>query len=194
LNRLKDDILKNFSQESLSTEEFSKDYNLRVCKFFVNIYFLKQSILERIDGEDSRCVLFSLLCKFLGLLFKATAYKIYINNLEVFEYQKPFEETDLLDIKGRIKYMNISKIFFLLNIKVNHSEGNVLKMRASHKTKEEAKRIYLLAINRFKESLESDPNKKNSLRNIGDCYMQIGSKLFYCLILQIDNNEDAKFY
>jgi len=144
LNRLKDDILKNFSQESLSTEEFSKDYNLR------------QSILERIDGEDSRCVLFSLLCKFLG-----------INNLEVFEYQKPFEETDLLDIKGRIKYMNIR---------------NVLKMRASHKTKEEAKRIYLLAINRFKESLESDPNNKNSWRNIGDCYMQI------------DNNEDAKFY
>jgi len=155
LNRLKDDILKNFSQESLSTEEFSKDYNLR------------QLILERIDGEDSRCVLFSLLCKFLGLLFKATAYKIYINNLEVFEYQKPFEETDLLDIKGRIKYMNIR---------------NVLKMRASHKTKEEAKRIYLLAINRFKEALESDPNNKNSLRNIGDCYMQI------------DNNEDAKFY
>jgi len=33
-----------------------------------------------------------------------TAYKICINNLEVFEYQKPFEETDLLDIKGRIKY------------------------------------------------------------------------------------------
>jgi len=55
-------------------------------------------------------------------------------------------------------------------------------MRASHKTKEEAKRIYLLAINRFKESLESDPNNKNSWRNIGDCYMQI------------DNNEDAKFY
>jgi len=73
----------------------------------------------------------------------------------------------LLDIKGRIKYMNIR---------------NVLKMRASHKTKEEAKRIYLLAINRFKESLESDPNNKNSWRNIGDCYMQI------------DNNEDAKFY
>lgn len=106
------------------------------------------------------------------IIKKRTVYLIhyessYLQGGLVFEYQKPFEETDLLDIKGRIKYMNIR---------------NVLKMRASHKTKEEAKRIYLLAINRFKESLESDPNNKNSLRNIGDCYMQI------------DNNEDAKFY
>jgi hypothetical protein len=117
---------------------------------------------------DGRSFLFSLICKFLGLVFTPSTHEACMKNPDIFEYQRPFDETDLVDIQERIKHMNI----------VIHGEGFVLKMKALRKTKDEARRLYLLAIESFKKALESDPNNKNSLRNLADCLMQIGKTSF----------------
>jgi tetratricopeptide (TPR) repeat protein len=69
-------------------------------------------------------------------------------------------------------------------------------MKATKKKKEEAKRLYLMAIERFKQALESNPDNKNSLRNLADCYMHIGS-YSYCRNIQskyIDYNSLAAEY
>jgi tetratricopeptide (TPR) repeat protein len=55
-----------------------------------------------------------------------------------------------------------------------HSEGFVIKLKASKRTGDESLRLYQLAIQKFEQSLESSPGNKVSLRNLADCYTCIG--------------------
>lgn len=151
---LKEQLIKKFGSKSLSSKELENEYSL------------KTSITGKYESElDGRSRLFKLLCDYLGLEFAASTYNSCLENPNVFDFQKPFDETDLVDIRETMKYTNIAI----------HSEGFVLKMKAAKKSKEEATRLYNLAIDRFKMALASNPDNKNSLRNLADCYTLIGT-------------------
>lgn len=81
---------------------------------------------------------------------------------------------DLDDFQEREKYMNI----------FSHAEGFVLKLEAHKKAPQESASLYALAIDRFKKALSSNPDNKNSLRNLADCYEFVGE--FYNVV-------DARF-
>lgn len=65
---------------------------------------------------------------------------------------------------------------------MSHSEGYVLKIKASKKSDSESQRLYRLAVEKFQRALQSNPDNKNSLRNLADCYVHL------------DQYEEAKFY
>jgi len=140
--------------------------------------------------ERNGCAfLFDKVCKMLGLVFSMTTISaIGKPQSMMFRFQRPFDETDLEDMKESVKHMNI----------VSHSEGFLLKMKGSTKREEESRRLYLLAIDCFKKALVSDPNNKNSLRNLAECLMQIErhleARFYYLRAIDSDPSDSISLF
>eukprot|EP01119_Soliformovum_irregulare_P021101 TRINITY_DN6964_c0_g1_i1.p1 TRINITY_DN6964_c0_g1~~TRINITY_DN6964_c0_g1_i1.p1 ORF type:complete len:1087 (+),score=286.12 TRINITY_DN6964_c0_g1_i1:199-3459(+) len=173
---LKDLLLSKF-ENSLDDDELN-----------INLKTLLPCTKHAFRLKDGRCILFKKISKNLGLVFTEATQRSCLENPNFFEFQQPFDETDLEDIQERIKHMNI----------VSHSEGFVLKMKASKKFKDESLRLYHLAIDKFKKALESNPNNRNSLRNLADCYTYLDQKseaeFYYKEAIKSDPHDTNSLY
>lgn len=65
---------------------------------------------------DGRSLLFSRLVKMLGLSFTEATQKACMENPTFFDFQHPFEDTDLENMYERIKHMNIGKEVIYYNL------------------------------------------------------------------------------
>lgn len=137
---LKKDLLFNFT-DPLSEEESQPSFHLKV----------------RVKGTDELDVkflsrVFERVVKMMGLQFSQS--RIYI-----FTTEKPFNDADLESIGERVKQMNIMAhaqgFFYQVNGLLNRAEDPV-----------SAKRCYEIAIKKFEEALDSNPNNKDLLLSI----------------------------
>lgn len=76
-------------------------------------------LMSLISGQD-KCNLFKIIIRICGLHFAARSLEEFSVNPQSFEYQKPFDTTDLLEIPERVKHMNIVAV----------AQGYVLKKKA----------------------------------------------------------------
>mmetsp|Transcript_25879 Transcript_25879/g.36402 ORF Transcript_25879/g.36402 Transcript_25879/m.36402 type:complete len:629 (-) Transcript_25879:2-1888(-) len=138
-------------------------------------------------SQDPRCLLFARVCDMLGLVFSPNVQRACVEP-SIFQFQFPFDEIDLIEIKETVKHMNI----------VSHAEGFVLKIKASRKRGEEAKRLYRLAIDCFKKALSIDPSNKHSMRNLADCYLHTDcfreAKFYYLRAIEMDPNDTNSLF
>jgi hypothetical protein len=57
--------------------------------------------------KDGRSLLFAKVAKMLGLVFSPTALRYAMEIPRIFEFQRPFDETDLETVQETVKHMNI---------------------------------------------------------------------------------------
>eukprot|EP00727_Mastigamoeba_balamuthi_P009543 m51a1_g5210 hypothetical protein (1212) ;mRNA; r:242382-246294 len=115
---------------------------------------------QRLGLSDGRCLLFNRVAVMLGLRFSGTTWREINENPKAFDCFHPLTETDLKEIRERVKEMNIAA----------HSSGFVLKMRAKMTgNPEERKRLLTLAVQQLQRALEGNPDNKVTLRNLADC-------------------------
>ncbi|PRP82853.1 hypothetical protein PROFUN_04716 [Planoprotostelium fungivorum] len=131
--------------------------NGKPAEFSLRDYIVRSS--GKLGLVDGRSHLFSEVCKVMGLVMSVNAQQCF-QFPSAFELRAPFDEVDLEDFSERVKHMNI----------VSHAEGFVLKLKAAKKLAPESGHLYSLAIDRFRKALSSNPDNKNSLRNLADCY------------------------
>jgi len=112
---------------------------------------------------DGRCLLFMKLCSLNGLVFTPSSYLAFSTSSKVFQFGFPFDITDLETFATTTKQMNLAQ----------HSEGFVLKLKASKRSGDESIRLLSMAIEKFKAGLESNSNNKVTLRNLADSYMYL---------------------
>jgi tetratricopeptide (TPR) repeat protein len=135
------------------------------------------------DSSDARCVLFKALCEQLGLDFSTQSYELATRNPRLFDFQRPFEDTDLVDFVQRTKHLNI----------VAHSQGFLLRTKAMQKeADDEAQRLFQNAIDLFRSALHSDPSNKHSLRNLAECLACSGRAVEADFCFQAALNSDAE--
>eukprot|EP01119_Soliformovum_irregulare_P020844 TRINITY_DN6817_c0_g1_i2.p1 TRINITY_DN6817_c0_g1~~TRINITY_DN6817_c0_g1_i2.p1 ORF type:complete len:1128 (-),score=345.63 TRINITY_DN6817_c0_g1_i2:76-3459(-) len=149
---LKEKILGKF-EGAFSQVESSEDFKL------------KEALITSIEGfPDGRCLLFRTVAQAAGLVFSQVATTAFSENPKVFDFQNPFDETDLECLTVRVKQMNIAQ----------YSEGFVLRLKASKRTGEESIRLNKLAIEKFQAALEANPGNRVTLRNLADSCVDLG--------------------
>ncbi|PRP86383.1 hypothetical protein PROFUN_05524 [Planoprotostelium fungivorum] len=148
--------VKNKFAFGLTDEELSEGYDFKAA--------FSASLPDVIDGK---CLLFKRITEQCGFSFSPTTKQAFEENEAVYRFQRPLDETDLEALDVRVKSMNI----------VQHSEGFILKLKASKRTEHESERLFHLAISKFKAAIESHSSNKVTLRNLGDCLMHIGNQI-----------------
>eukprot|EP01119_Soliformovum_irregulare_P021321 TRINITY_DN7074_c0_g1_i2.p1 TRINITY_DN7074_c0_g1~~TRINITY_DN7074_c0_g1_i2.p1 ORF type:complete len:833 (+),score=208.66 TRINITY_DN7074_c0_g1_i2:91-2589(+) len=138
---LKTDIRKNFLL-ALTNEESEIDYPLkpRLPSGEIDANFLS-CVLRRFE-------------KLVGMRLSPRT-----QNPEVFFTQTPFFDTDLDTLPLRVKHMNI----------INFAEGFFFEFEGlTHRVDDpiSAQRFYQMAIDKFGEALDSNPNNKDLLLNV----------------------------
>lgn len=101
-----------------------------------------ESTSSQIDG---RCLLFKRIATLNGLVFTSTSYEAFSSNPKVYQFSWPIDITDLLTFSPTTKQMNLAQ----------HSEGFVLKLKASKRKGDESVRLLTMAIEKFKLGLVS---------------------------------------
>jgi hypothetical protein len=131
---LKSDIQMNFL-DALTEEEAAPEFNLKLrmgtWSGAISIDFLTQ-VFERVK-------------KMLGLQFNHRQFN--------FLAEQPFDDTDLESIGERVKHMNI----------IAHAQGffyHVKGLVARVDDPTSAKKFYEIAISKYEEALDSNPNNK----------------------------------
>jgi hypothetical protein len=82
-------------------------------------FCLKSALSQPIDRfTDGKCLLFKKIADVMGLVFSPSAEQAFSNNPEVYEFQKPFDETDLYHFSLCVKQMNIAQHSQVRNIVV----------------------------------------------------------------------------
>jgi tetratricopeptide (TPR) repeat protein len=160
---LKKLIMARF-ESALSPEEMSEQY----C--------LKNAISQSFEGLiDGKCLLFKKLSAEVGLQWQPATHHAFSENPKVYNFAHPLDEADL-ELQAVVKTMNIGTVFWwiFLTLLAQHSEGFVLKLKASKRTGEESIRLYKLAILKFTDALERTPGNKVTARNLADCLVSIG--------------------
>jgi len=137
---LKQDIKRNFIM-ALTNEELETTYSLKSkVNGEVDINFMK-ILLGRLE-------------KMTGMRFSTRT-----RNPQIFLLEQPFNETDLETLPLRVKHMNI----------VNFAEGffySLKGMTTRVEDPESAQKFYQVAIEKFEEALDSNPNNKEILLNV----------------------------
>jgi len=120
---------------------------------------------HRVGLGDGRCLLFKATAQLLGLHFASTTWHELTQNPVSFERYAPFNDTDLKEMRERVKEMNAAA----------HATAFMLKTKAMLMSNpEERKRLLQLAYQQFSRALACNPDNKVSLRNIGDCLVLLG--------------------
>jgi len=115
---------------------------------------------QRLGLKDGRCLLFAEVARVLGLQFTSTTWQELQLNSRAFDRYQPFTDTDLREMKERLKEMNIA----------SHATGFMLKEEAKMSgNDDERKRLLELASHQFELALNASPNNRMTLRNLGDC-------------------------
>ena len=115
---------------------------------------------QRLGLRDGRCLLFAEVARVLGLQFTSTTWQELRRNGRAFDRHQPFTDTDLREMKERLKEMNIAL----------HATGFMLKVKAKMSgNDDERKRLLELAAHQFELALDASPNNRITLRNLGDC-------------------------
>jgi Tfp pilus assembly protein PilF len=113
---------------------------------------------------DGRCLLMRRVSELLCLRFVDHTWKLLLSSAELYGYEAPLEETDLIEMRERVRYMNIAA----------HSKGFVLKLMAMRATCGlEKRRLLVRAADAFQEALIINPDNKVTLRNLGDVYVEL---------------------
>jgi tetratricopeptide (TPR) repeat protein len=155
---LKKDLIVNFT-DALTPEEEAEEFDLKPRKRFVNTLIVDQ---------DFMAFLFDRVRKMMNMRFSSRLFN--------FNLQQPFDDTDLESIGERVKHMNI----------VAHAEGFFYHMKGLTNRVEDplnAQRFYEIAIEKFEEALDSNPNNKEILLSIA---------LTYILMIEEENKAKAK--
>lgn len=119
---------------------------------------------KRLGMVDGRCVLLRFVSHMLGLRFADTTWQEMLQDSTAFDRAEPFTDTDLTEIRVRVKEMNIAA----------HSAGFMLKVKAKMTDNaEERRRMLSLAIGQFHQALEGNPDNKVTLRNLGECHVSL---------------------
>ena len=112
---------------------------------------------------DGRSLLIFRLSELVGLFFIKDTWRLLTRHSSLYEYPCPLHETDLLEMREKISYMNISA----------HSQGFVLKLLAVNAVDSaEKQRLLQRAKTYFKTALIPNPGNKVTLRNLADCYLE----------------------
>lgn len=144
------------------------------------------------DGQDGRWILLQRTVQALGLQFANSSW-IYFNGEssdQLFSCPKPFEQTDLAEMKGKVKFLDI----------VDLANGFVLKTKAimNASSQEERKRLLTLAISSFESALDSHPTNIVSLYNLADCLMLVNSidrsREYYRKALLLENRNPVALF
>ena len=119
---------------------------------------------KRLAMIDGRCILFKYVTHMLSLRFANTTWREILYDSTAFDRAEPFTDTDLTDIREKVKEMNIAA----------HSAGFMLKVKAKMTDNtEERRRMLSLAIGQFHQALEGNPDNKVTLRNLGECHVSL---------------------
>lgn len=165
---LKEDLTMNF-ENALSEKEMSPEFNLKVrlpapvtkSKLSSDISTVGPSAAAAASAAgpvklDFVRSVFHRVRSMMGLVFVPRTF--------LFTLDKPFDDTDLESIGERVKHMNI----------VAHAQGffyhiKGLSCRVEDPTS--AKKFYEIAIAKFEEALDSNPNNKEILLSIALTYV-----------------------
>lgn len=156
---IKEDLIANFT-DPLSEQELEESYPLKVRT--------KEGELD--DTFINR--VFERVQKMMGLQF---AQSRSFN----FHTEKPFNDADLESIGERVKQMNI----------ISHAQGFFYQINGLLSRVEDpmsAKRFYEIAIKKFEEALDSNPNNK-------DLLLSISLTLFLSIEEEYRDRPNAKF-
>ena len=102
----------------------------------------------------------------------------------LFKFQNPFDETDLKEMKEKVKPMAI----------ISHSQGFLARMKGLlSKDLLERERLLTIAAKFFKKAVDVAPTSKISIRNFGDVIHALDKKpyaeVMYRLAIQVDGND-----
>lgn len=145
-----------------------KEINARFPPFSVSN---KEDLLQwisatskRLGMVDGRCTLLRVVSHMLCLRFADTTWQEMLHDSTAFDRAEPFTDTDLTEIRVKVKEMNIAA----------HSAGFMLKVKAKlTDNAEERRRMLSLAIGQFHQALEGNPDNKITLRNLGECHVSL---------------------
>jgi len=131
---------------------------------------LKDEVNFQLHNEDGRWILLQRLVIVLGLQFANASWVSFQRDSaeQLFSCPKPFEETDLAEMKGKVKSLDIVAL----------ANGFVLKTKAlmTASSPEERTRLLTLAIDSFESAKQSNPNNVDSLLNLADCKMLLNER------------------
>ena len=124
---------------------------------------LKDEMSIQLDDQDGRWLLLQRVAVVLGLQFDNSSWVSFQKDSaeHLFSCPKPFEDTDLAEMKGKVKTLDI----------VAFANGFVLKTKSllTASSENERKRLLGLAIHSFESALDSNPCNIVSLYNLADC-------------------------
>lgn len=147
---------------------------------------LKQHIITTTQGigfGDGRCFLMFRVSQLLGLQFIRKTWKYLTKTSSLYDYVQPLHETDLLEMREKVSYMNIAA----------HSQGFVLKLLAVNALDlKEKRRLLERAKTYFQTALIPNPDNKVTLRNLADCYMECNEDFEAMKCFQYALHSDGK--
>jgi len=160
------DVVIDYLNTLFGTSERSKTYwnqhlkRLILTNFPVGLSIEESDVEYDLKGNyvatNSLCLLFRCIKKLTGLKFTSISLKEFQKNPQSFAFKTPFDDTDLDELGEKVKHINIMAA----------SMGYYLTDKALVKTGANAKRLFCLAVERFQEALESNPEDKTTLREL----------------------------
>jgi tetratricopeptide (TPR) repeat protein len=109
-----------------------------------------------ITKTDLVCSLFLYTVKLCGLRLRSSAVEQF-KNKESFDFAEPLDESDIEEIKERVKSMSVAAF----------AEGYSMQMKAMNSANEhEAKRLYRLSLDKFKLAHDMEPGNIQALTQI----------------------------
>jgi tetratricopeptide (TPR) repeat protein len=104
--------------------------------------------------------------KLLGISFTTKIWNYYQLSSHTFNFRNPFLETDIKQLKDRVKTLHL----------IDQSNGFIFKYRANLTSFADEKiRFFNLAIKYLKKSLSSFPDNRDSLILLGECLLSLGN-------------------
>ena len=161
------------------TDESRRFWNFELFELLQAKYFtseftsfvsgLRSQVIEvRIDGCDGRWTLLQRVAAVMGIQFANSSWGTYHNDdtVRLFECPTPFQDTDLAEMKAKVKTLDIVAL----------ANGIVLKVKAITKanTATERKRLLMLAIDAFQSALETNSSNSIALSNLAESLSLLG--------------------
>jgi len=134
--------------------------------------------------KDNLCLLFRLVQQMTSLCFSENALKEFSTDPSVFKFKKPFHPTELEEIGVHTRHINIVAL----------AQGYILKHTARSKSNSaHSSRLCKLALEKFQQALEDNPNDKRVLCELADTCTILhdvkNADLYYKRAIDIDPSD-----
>ncbi len=177
-------IFAKFGDTALSKDE-AIDLRGAYLAAFIRLKHSFHDTLALNFPLDARFVLVSLLCKYLGVELQLETEKTLRSMPEVWDLFKPFDEMDIKSVSPVVQGMNIA----------HHSQGMAFKLKSANYSGEVKERLLWQAIGHFQKALDISPNNKNSIRNIAECYEEVGNmdlaRYYFEMLFRVEKSPDV---